>query len=51
MRGATPPLSHYVFMAWYLLKHRYFTFFTLLYSKYKKVSIGTTVCTAVTNQF
>jgi hypothetical protein len=25
MRGTIPPLPHYVFMAWYLVKHRDFT--------------------------
>jgi hypothetical protein len=29
MRGATPPLPHYVFMEWYLVKHRDNFIFTL----------------------
>jgi hypothetical protein len=37
MCGAIPPLPHYVFMAWYLVKHRdnfafnFFTFFGIIY--------------------
>jgi hypothetical protein len=27
MRGVTPPLSQYVFLEWYLIKARDFTFF------------------------
>jgi hypothetical protein len=31
MRGAIPPLPHYVFMAWCLVKHRdNFTFYTII---------------------
>jgi len=36
MRGAMPPLPQYIFMAWYLVKHRdNFTFFTFMPSKIK----------------
>jgi hypothetical protein len=31
MSGAIPPLPHYAFMTWCLVKHRDFTFYLLLY--------------------
>jgi hypothetical protein len=59
MRGAIPPLSQYVFMAWYLVKHRNnFTFIFLgcennfnrssrtqnVSSSFEKVKINLSLC-------
>jgi hypothetical protein len=41
MRGAIPPLPEYVFMAWWLVKHRNFTLptFTFTFTSYRKLNI------------
>jgi hypothetical protein len=40
MRGAVPPLPHYVLMAWYLLKHRDNTTFTFCFKCEGKRPLG-----------
>jgi hypothetical protein len=47
MRGAIPPLPHYVFMAWYLVKHRNFIFtLLLLLFHVVTVSVYPSICPA-----